>query len=124
MAAAASPCGQSMDTWGYIVVIDKHGEDRDRLELFDDEPYTFGRHMDSDIKINLATVSRRHAEIFRIGEKVWLRNIQEANETELSGSKIKGRVEVTEGATIGIHGRFFRFEYAETGDDEEESEPT
>ena len=31
------------ECWGQIVVIDKSGTDLDRLDLFDDEPYKFGR---------------------------------------------------------------------------------
>ena len=71
--------------------------------------------MDSDIKINLPTVSRKHAEIYRSSadSKVWLRNLNAANETLLNGKMITDKSEVTEGAKIGIHGRFFRFEYGE-----------
>eukprot|EP01052_Picozoa_sp_SAG31_P035050 SAG31_NODE_4179_length_3499_cov_5.939412_2_plen_473_part_00 len=69
--------------------------------------------MDSDIKINLATVSRKHAEIYRdlVTEKVWLCNVNPNNETRLNGQPVKAQQEVTDGGMIEIHGRFFRFEH-------------
>lgn len=69
--------------------------------------------MDSDIKINLGTVSRKHAEIYRdsADAKVWLHNLNRQNETLLNGKQVDKRAEVTEGSIVGIHGRFFRFEY-------------
>ena len=98
--------------------------------------------MDSDIKINLNTVSRKHAALLcdendevmstwrpgacrsarhRLGLltyylsllQVWLKNLNSQNETLLDGKQVSTRTRVADASVINIHGRCFRFENGE-----------
>ena len=53
-----------------------------------DQPLVIGRSPDVDIVINDSNVSRRHAEIWRTGEGVAVRDLQSTNGTYVNGHRV------------------------------------
>ena len=60
-----------------------------------------GRSKDSDIQVEDANVSRRHAELRREGGAWWLVDLESTNGTELNGKRVK-RSKLDEGDTITL----------------------
>ena len=44
-----------------------------------------GRHADMDVRLSGMSVSRRHCEVSRVGEQVWVRDLGSTNGTIVSG---------------------------------------
>ena len=63
-----------------------------------------GRHGEADILLDDVTVSRRHAEVERIGERYVARDVGSLNGTWLNGQRVD-TAELTDGDELQI-GRF------------------
>jgi len=71
------------------------GESQPRIMLSDgrsfnvgERPLVIGRSPDVDVVINDSNVSRRHAEVWRTGEGVAVRDLQSTNGTYVNGHRI------------------------------------
>jgi pSer/pThr/pTyr-binding forkhead associated (FHA) protein len=60
-----------------------------------------GRSKDSDIQVEDANVSRRHAELRREGPAWWLVDLGSTNGTELNGRRVQ-RSKLNDGDTITL----------------------
>ena len=60
-----------------------------------------GRSKDSDIQVEDANVSRRHAELRREGDAWWLVDLGSTNGTELNGKRVQ-RSKLEDGDTITL----------------------
>lgn len=66
----------------------KRGSTAGSRYLVNDDRTTIGRHPDSDIFLDDVTVSRRHAEVRREGEAVFLSDVGSLNGTYLNRTRI------------------------------------
>lgn len=66
----------------------KRGSTAGSRYLVNDDRTTIGRHPDSDIFLDDVTVSRRHAEVRREGEAVFLADVGSLNGTYLNRARI------------------------------------
>lgn len=66
----------------------KRGSTAGSRYLVNDDRTTIGRHPDSDIFLDDVTVSRRHAEVRREGEAVFLSDVGSLNGTYLNRNRI------------------------------------
>lgn len=64
-------------------------------------PVTFGRTFDNTIPLDDSDISRRHAEIYLSGDRLFLRDCRSLNGVRVNGEMIID-LELTEGATIQI----------------------
>ncbi len=76
-----------------------------------DRPLVIGRSPDVDVVINDTNVSRRHAEVWRTGEGVAVRDLQSTNGTFVNGHRITA-VSLSPRDDITIGGLHFRIELA------------
>jgi pSer/pThr/pTyr-binding forkhead associated (FHA) protein len=60
-----------------------------------------GRSKDSDLQVEDANVSRRHAELRREGPAWWLVDLGSTNGTELNGKRVQ-RAKLNDGDTITL----------------------
>ena len=63
--------------------------------LIDSDVVTVGRHPDSSIFLDDITVSRRHAEFRRDGERVWVHDVGSLNGTYVNGRRAEHQQIVT-----------------------------
>ncbi len=63
--------------------------------LLDSDVVTVGRHPDSDIFLDDITVSRRHAEFRRDGERFWVHDSGSLNGTYVNGRRAEDQQVVT-----------------------------
>jgi pSer/pThr/pTyr-binding forkhead associated (FHA) protein len=69
-----------------------------------------GRSKDSDIQVEDANVSRRHAELRREGGSWWLVDLGSTNGTWANGERVDGRYKLHDGDVLQIGGTELRFE--------------
>ena len=62
-----------------------------------------GRSRESDIRVDDANVSRRHAEVRQEGATYWVVDLDSTNGTELNGRRVS-RAKLTDGDTITVGG--------------------
>lgn len=87
----------------------EQGNDRGRtVPLPDGATITVGRHAEAGLVLADAQASRRHAEVRRQGERVWLRDLDSANGTTLGGQPVHGSVELHPGDAFTIGGTTIR----------------
>lgn len=73
--------------------------------LLEDELTTAGRHPDSSIFLDDITVSRRHAEVRRVGGRYLARDAGSLNGTYVNRERIESEAELTTGDELQI-GKF------------------
>ena len=102
----------STTTFGNIIVIRKNGLDGSCAPLEERETL-FGRHPDCDIRIQINTVSRKHAKI-TVDEdnKVWLHPLSEAQPTIHNDKILTSPILLQDKDVFDICGRLFRFDLA------------
>ncbi|GMI17359.1 hypothetical protein TrLO_g12495 [Triparma laevis f. longispina] len=104
-----------MDLIGQITVIKRSGRDGATLDWsLDKSSLLIGRHEDCDIRVQLPTVSRRHAS-FLFDDKskvVCIKDHSSVNTTTVNNVAIKGRTVIKHGDKITFGDRSFRFEYS------------
>ena len=92
-----------MENIGHITVIKRSGKDGATLDWNSDKPgLLFGRHEDCDIRVQLPTVSRRHAS-FVVDGKTGLVHVQDhssVNTTTVNNVPIQGRTVLKNRDTI------------------------
>ena len=76
-----------------------------------DRPVVIGRSPDVDVVINDSNVSRRHAEVWRTGEGVAVRDLQSTNGTFVNGHRITA-VSLSPRDDLTVGGLHFRIELA------------
>ena len=69
-----------------------------------ERPFFIGRSSKNDMQINDIAVSRQQLKIFKIGEKLYVEDLESTNGTLLNGERItpRKRYHVGEGDTIAI----------------------
>jgi len=69
-----------------------------------DRPYTVGRLPSADLHIDDADLSRRHVELFRRGERLFIRDLGSKNGSELGGRRMNAGEEAPwpKGETLSI----------------------
>ena len=72
-----------------------------RTRVLEGTHVVLGRSKDSDIRVEDANVSRRHAELRREGADWWLVDLDSTNGTELNGRRVS-RSKLTDGDTIRL----------------------
>jgi two-component system cell cycle response regulator len=80
------------------------GESVGRTFRIEREETTIGRSEDSPVRLHDEGVSRRHARILRIGNDVWLEDLESANGTRVNGDAIV-RQRLYDGDKIDVGGR-------------------
>ena len=74
---------------------------RGRTRVLEGNRIVLGRSKDSDIRVEDANVSRRHAELRREGADWWLVDLDSTNGTELNGRRVS-RSKLSDGDTITL----------------------
>ena len=72
-----------------------------RTHALEGAKVVLGRSKDSDIQVEDANVSRRHAELRREGATWWLVDLGSTNGTELNGKRVQ-RSKLDDGDTITL----------------------
>lgn len=104
-----------MQSVGSVVVICRSGKDGATLNWDSKKPgLLLGRHEDCDIRVQLPTVSRRHATLSYdpVTGIVTLVDHSPVNPTQLNKKPTTGCMVIHHGDTITVGDRSFRFEYA------------
>jgi antigen KI-67 len=103
-----------MSSVGTITVIKRSGKDGARLEWDSEKSVLLiGRHEDCDIRVQLPTVSRRHAT-FEVDPKtklVMIKDHSAVNRTKINDKEVSGPTVIQHGNEITVGDRKFRFEY-------------
>lgn len=74
---------------GTALLVVKRGPNAGSRFLLDSDITTAGRHRDSDIFLDDVTVSRRHAEFYRHGERFIVRDVGSLNGTYVNQERIE-----------------------------------
>ncbi len=83
------------------------GPEDGKIVGFSKERVRIGRSEDCDLVLaHDGTVSRRHAELVREGERLFIEDLGSTHGTFVDGQRISGRTEVRSGAIIRV-GRSF-----------------
>jgi hypothetical protein len=77
---------------GTALLVVVRGPNNGARFLLDRDVVTVGRHPDSDIFLDDITVSRRHAEFRREGERFWVHDVGSLNGTYVNGSRVDDQV--------------------------------
>ncbi|MHC5082151.1 MAG: FHA domain-containing protein, partial [Planctomycetota bacterium] len=67
----------------------RNGPDKGKVIEVEEEPLTIGRDATESLQILDQGASRRHAEIFRIGEMVFLRDLESKNGTFVNDERVQ-----------------------------------
>jgi predicted component of type VI protein secretion system len=67
-----------------------------------DNVTSLGRHDDCVIRIKSAQVSRRHCEIFEVGDQLMLRDLGSSNGTFVNGKRINGELSLKHGDELTV----------------------
>jgi type VI secretion system protein ImpL len=76
------------------------GVDKDKVEVFETDRVRVGRNPDNDLRFDgddARQVSRYHAEIYREGERHFVKDLQSRNGTFVGGRRIEQPVQLNEG---------------------------
>ena len=86
-----------------------NGPDKGRSFEIKANAISIGRATENDIQLNDRSVSRRHARIFRRGNKYFVEDLESKNGTFVDGLRIKSgtEYEIKEGVPIAIGKTFF-----------------
>ena len=76
-------------TPGSALLVVKRGPNAGSRFLLDQDVTTAGRHPDSDIFLDDVTVSRRHAEFYRHGDRFTVRDVGSLNGTYVNRERIE-----------------------------------
>lgn len=72
---------------GTALLLSARGPNEGARFLLDRDVITVGRHPESDIFLDDITVSRRHAEFRRDGQRFWVHDVGSLNGTYVNGSR-------------------------------------
>jgi hypothetical protein len=105
---AASPVELGLPEESFAVTING------RTHALEGGKVVLGRSKDSDIQVEDANVSRRHAELRREGATWWLVDLDSTNGTELNGKRVQ-RSKLSDGDTITLGGTDLTFAKRKAG---------
>jgi hypothetical protein len=74
------------------------------LELVRDRPLVLGRGLQCDVIVSHDTVSRRHAELRRLGDDCFVSDLGSSNGTWVGGRRVEHRERVSPGEQILLGG--------------------
>jgi hypothetical protein len=80
-----------------------------RTHALEGAKVVLGRSKDTDVRVEDANVSRRHAELRREGQSWWLVDLDSTNGTELNGKRVT-RAKLSDGDTITLGSSELLFE--------------
>ena len=92
---AASPADLGLEEESFALTM------KGRTHALDGAKVVLGRSKDSDVQVEDANVSRKHAELRREGPAWWLVDLGSTNGTELNGRRVQ-RSKLTDGDTITL----------------------
>ena len=92
---AASPIELGVEEESFALTM------KGRTHALDGAKVVLGRSKDSDVQVEDANVSRKHAELRREGPAWWLVDLGSTNGTELNGKRIQ-RSKLSDGDTITV----------------------
>ena len=92
---AASPVELGVEEESFALTM------KGRTHALDGAKVVLGRSKDSDVQVEDANVSRKHAELRREGPAWWLVDLGSTNGTELNGKRIQ-RSKLSDGDTITL----------------------
>jgi pSer/pThr/pTyr-binding forkhead associated (FHA) protein len=92
---AASPVELGIEEPSYSLTMNG------RTHALDGGKIVLGRSKDSDVRVEDANVSRRHAELRREGSAWWLVDLDSTNGSELNGKRVS-RAKLNDGDTITL----------------------
>ncbi len=87
----------------------RDGLNRGQITPLGEKPIVLGREVDCDIQILDKGASRHHAELFRVGEMCFIRDLGSRNGTYVNDEPVKEEL-LREGDRIGIGGASLVFE--------------
>jgi diguanylate cyclase (GGDEF)-like protein len=86
------------------------GDDTGKLIRLGDGELVVGRGADADVRLSDASVSLRHAKLFRVEDHVYLQDLQSRHGTWVGGKKIDSPVRLRDGDQVQVGlSRVFRF---------------
>jgi hypothetical protein len=85
----ADPASMESLPGGTALLVVKRGPNAGSRFLLDSDITTAGRHRDSDIFLDDVTVSRRHAEFYRHGDRFTVRDVGSLNGTYVNQERIE-----------------------------------
>jgi WD40 repeat protein len=86
----------------FSVIIERGAGEGRSVALPDGGTVLIGRHAEAGLVLGDAQASRRHAELTRQGDRVWLRDLDSANGTLLGDRRVQGSVELRPGDAFVI----------------------
>jgi len=95
----------------YLWLLDPTGQQVERAaEISEEEPVLIGRRADCTVVLPSNTVSRRHAQIWRDGDRYFLSDLGSTNGTLLNGEPAIGaeRLNDRDEIAVGIYKLIFR----------------
>ena len=113
-ASDADPGALDSLPGGTALLVVRRGPNAGSRFLLDSDITTAGRHRDSDIFLDDVTVSRRHAEFYRHGDRFTVRDVGSLNGTYVSNRRIsKAVLKDGDEILIGKHTVQFKDEWHE-----------
>ena len=94
-AEVEPPVAMSDLDLGTALLVVVRGPNEGARFLLDRQVVTVGRHPDSDIFLDDVTVSRRHAEFRREGQRFWVHDVGSLNGTYVNGERTDDRLLAT-----------------------------
>ena len=88
-------------TMNYVLQVVRGRSASTTLKLTDNVT-SLGRHDDCVIRIKSAQVSRRHCEIFEVGDQLMLRDLGSSNGTFVNGKRINGELSLKHGDELTV----------------------
>jgi pSer/pThr/pTyr-binding forkhead associated (FHA) protein len=100
---------EAVQSYGGLSLVKKDGSHSQRFPLVE-RRYLFGRAEYCDIRINLLTVSREHAEIV-VDEKdqVWVNSLSKSSDTNVCNKPVDGKILLKDNDLLEIGQRKFIF---------------
>jgi hypothetical protein len=89
------------------------GLDRGRRHPLPFGATTLGRGADVEVRLRERTVSRRHAQIVRTKDALWLEDLGSPNGTYVNGERVVGRIRLPDDAVLELGHTLVRLESAQ-----------
>ena len=96
-----------------VLVVEGGSTDR-RVEVADGS-WLVGRDEACDITVDDHGVSRRHASITKLGDRLWVEDVGSTNGTWVDGERVSGRREISAGQRVQVGGTVLRVDDVRQG---------
>lgn len=114
------PVDNPLVATAYLEYYPEGGTELTRMEVAP-IPFKIGRSKDAHYTIYSQQVSKNHAEIFRRGDRYFIRDMNSTNGTCVNGQKIKDETPLSDGDILHIAHKEFSFRLQSTSDGEPSS---